>query len=131
MSFIIYTSAIEAPGTLQPPVPRYEIGKFFVNIYHSVRRVKANDEECVKRAAKKLVGCLGKERPMFVNQYHPSSPPSNTVGSIYAGTKEEVHDDTPRLAHYHVELIGTQRDDGFTEEEIEVLKNKLDNFDWT
>ena len=131
MSLIVYTSTIDAPGTLQPPVPRYEIGKFFVNIYHASRFVKRNDEQCVKDCARKLVGCLGKLRPMFVNQYHPSSPKSNTEGSIYEGTTDEVHEGTPRFAHYHVELIGKQRDDGFTEEEIEVLKNKLDNFDWT
>lgn len=131
MSLILFTSTVNVPGTLQPPVPRYEIGKFFVTIYHANRRVRYGDEASVKEMAGTLRGCLGILRPMFINQYHPSSPPERASGSVYSGTTEEVHGDKlPRLAHYHVELIGKDRDDGFTEEEITTLKDKLDSSDW-
>jgi hypothetical protein len=131
MSLIIYTSALHAPGTLQPPVPRYEIGKFFITIYHANRRTKDNDESRVKEVAATLIGCLGKERPMFINQYHPSLPTKNSDDSIYKGTSEEVHDSPHRLGHYHIELMGLQRDAGFTDEEIDALKNKLNSATWT
>lgn len=131
MSVIIYTSTSVAPGTLQPPVPRYEIGKFFITLYHASSRTKAGDEQQVKDLAATLLGCLGKLRPMFLNQYHPSSPEKYATESNYKGTKEEVHDGPHRLGHYHIELIGQQRDDGFTEIEIETLKHKIDSFTWT
>ena len=76
------------------------------------------------KAAKKLLGCLGELRPMCINMYHPSLPPSTSAGSVYTGTKEEMHEDS-RLAHIHIELIGKQRDDGFTETEIETIKSKV------
>lgn len=131
MSLIVYTSPTNAPGTLDPPVPRYEIGKFFVTIYHADRRTRRNDQGDAFDLTTILEGCLGKGRPMFTNQYHPSLPEEMTKDSVYKGTTEEVHDGVrPRLAHYHVELIGTQRNAGFTAEEIEVLKHKLDTYKW-
>lgn len=128
----VFTSTTKAPGDLVPAVPRFEIGTFFVTIYHSDKRTQPGDPELAAKAASKLLACLGEERPMFINQYHPSSPAQNAAGSAHPGTKEEVHGggEAGRLAHYHVELIGAQRDTAFSEEEMTTIKNKLQGFKW-
>lgn len=128
----VFTSTSTAPGDLLPAVPRFEIGTFFVTIYHCAKRVSAGDEEQVKKASKKLLTCLGEGRDMFINQFHPSSPAGNVEGSAHAGTKEEVHGggESGRLAHYHVELIGAQRDTAFSDGEMTIIKYKLQEFGW-
>ena len=68
---------------------------------------------------------------MFTHEYHPS-PEADSRDSVYKGTTDEVHDGVrPPLGHYHVELIGAQRDDGFTSEEIDTIKHKLDSRGWS
>lgn len=131
MSVIDFTSAQKAPGTLRPPVPRYEIGRFFVTIYYADKRTKPGDAERMGKVARTLLGCLGKEHPMAVNQHHPSVPASLSEGSRYKGTTDEMHDGPHRLAHYHVELIGEQRDQGFAALGLlGTLKDKLASAKW-
>ena len=101
-----------------PPVPRFEIGTYFVTIYHCDKRTRSEDSGEADAAAKKLQTCLGEERPMFINMYHPSSPTENAAESAHPGTKDEVHDgEVGRYAH-HVELIKAQRDIAFTDNEM-------------
>lgn len=127
----VFTSASNAPGTMVPPVPRFEIGTFFVTIYHSDKRTRAEDAGEAGAAAKKLQTCLGEERPMFINMYHPSSPTENAAESAHPGTKDEVHDgEVGRYAHIHVELIKAQRDIPFTDNEMRVIKDKLNKYGW-
>jgi hypothetical protein len=131
MTLILYTSPIDVPSTLKPPVPRYEIGHFFVTIYHAAKRAKSNDPDLADKHAKGLLGCL-QGSPMFINMHHPTMPEERAAGSIYQGTKDEVHDqEMGRLAHIHVELIGAQRDAGFSAEQLETLKSKLEFIDWS
>lgn len=127
----VFTSTSTAPGTMVPPVPRFEIGTFFVTIYHSDRRTRWEDPGEADSAAKKLLACLGDERPMFINMHHPTTPTSLAEGSNHPGTKDEVHDgETGRYAHIHVELIKEQRDVAFSASEMQVIKNKLAKFGW-
>lgn len=128
----IYVSSTFAPGNLQPPMHRFEIGEFFVTIFHAARRVSEGDQRLVLAAAQDLIGCLGDNRGMFVNQTHPSTPGENTQGSQFDGSKAQVHPlDDARLAHYHIELIGPQRDTPFTTTEIDKIKLILKRHGWS
>jgi hypothetical protein len=128
MAVILRSSTVLAPGS---QTPRWEIGHFFVNLYYVHRVAKYGDQRFVDGVADSLVGCLGTGAPMFVNQWHPSRPPENVRGSQFTGTTEEMHDTPHTLGHFHVELIGANRDTGFVGlGKMDVLVAKLDQVDW-
>jgi hypothetical protein len=127
-----YTSTTTVPKVLAGQHRRFEIGDFFVTIYHANKRDVVDDQATVETAVVKLLAILGPTRPMFRNQWHPSLPATHQ-SAAHPGTSDEVHEDVEhKLAHYHVELIGAERDTAFSNEEIATIKSKLElKFGWS
>jgi hypothetical protein len=142
MAVIRWTSKRLVPYTDKLLIcPRYEIGDFFATFYFLLRSETAKAQELTKQ----LQTCLSsKKRPMKVSKQHPTSPESISAGSQKLGLHAEMHegehgqvvvyDGKPtNLAlhnHWHVELVGAERDTPFTEEELGIIKHLLKQFSW-
>lgn len=135
MPRIIHTSTLCVPSGIKPAQPlaqpRYEIGEWFVTIYYAPSDIDPDDPPRAEAIAHALPGSLGGRVPLFLNQHHPSIPQENSAGSSHAGTLDEMHATPPEYSHYHVELIGEQRDIGFERLGVlPALMRRLEMFDW-
>ncbi|WP_418317991.1 hypothetical protein [Piscinibacter sakaiensis] len=125
---VVFRSDQQVPGSQHP---RYEIGEWFVTMYYADDDVDPEDYRRVEAIACALRGSLGTAAPMFLNQHHPSIPVENAARSSHPGEQDEMHDEPPTMRHFHMELIGEQRDRGFSAlGMIDALKARLAACRW-
>lgn len=112
-------------------VERVHRGHYFVTIHYAADRVSKGDEDKVKEVAQEIIDLVADTAPMFMSDKHPS-PPQHSKGSKRKGATEEMHDEPHKLAHWHIELTGENRDKGLDELEIwnDIKDTVLDDAEW-